>query len=48
MEVLQNLVKVLRLKLPYVGLDIHFEATKGSYKVYIGMWGQAMLLPDHK
>ena len=32
-------------KLPYVGLEGRFEDTTGGYKVYIGMWGQAVLPP---
>ena len=33
------------LKLAYVDLDVRFKATKGYYKVYIGMHGQAVVLP---
>ena len=32
-------------KLPQFGLEVGFEATEDHHKVYIGMWGQAMLLP---
>ena len=35
-------------KLLHIGLDVHFKGTKCNYKVYIGMWCQAVLPPARR